>query len=141
LIRYIDTSVLVSAFTKEAATERCQFWLTSCDPETLAISDWVTTEFCAALSVKLRTGAVDVKERAEALAAFEAMAARSVRVLPVERSHFRAAAALANQYWLGLRAGDALHLALALAYGANLHTLDRGLAEAAGALGVRFELL
>ena len=79
---YIDTSVLVAAFTSEAATERCQSWLMQCDPDTLAISDWVATEFSAALSVKLRTGAIDVAERAEARAAFEAAEARSLRVLP-----------------------------------------------------------
>jgi predicted nucleic acid-binding protein len=140
-MRYIDTSVLVSAFTREAATERSQTWLVQSDPETLAMSDWVATEFSAALSVKLRTGAIDVAQRAEALAAFEAMAARSVRVLSVESAHFRAAARLANQYSLGLRAGDALHVALALAYGASLHTLDRRLADAAGAVGVRAVLL
>ena len=138
---YIDTSVLVSTFTKEAATERCQVWLTQCDPDTLAMSDWVATEFSAALSVKLRTGAIDVAERAEALSAFETMAARSVRVLAVDSTHFRIAARLANQYTLGLRAGDALHVAIALDYGASLHTLDRRLADAAGALGVRAELL
>ncbi len=141
MIRYIDTSVLVAAFTREAATERCQAWLMQFDPDTLAISDWVATEFSAALSVKLRTGAISVAERAEALAAFEVMASRSVRVLPVERSHFQGAAGLATQYTLGLRAGDALHLALALDCGASLHTLDRGLADAAGALGARVELL
>ena len=134
---YIDTSVLVTTFTNEAATERCQTWLTTRDPDTLAISDWVVTEFSAALSVKLRTGAISIAERAEALAAFGTMAARSVRVLAVESRHFNLAARLAIQYALGLRAGDALHVAIALDQGASLHTLDRRLADAAGALGVR----
>ena len=69
------------------------------------------------------------------------MAARSLRVLPVDRSHFRAAAGLATRYTRALRGGDALHVALALDRGAILHTLDCGLADAAGALGARVELL
>jgi hypothetical protein len=37
-MHYIDTSVLVSAFTREAATERSQTWLVQSDPNTLAMS-------------------------------------------------------------------------------------------------------
>ena len=88
---YIDTSVLVSTLTKEAATERCQIWLTQYVPYTLAISDQRSAisdrgaaKFSAALSVKLRTGAIDVAERAKALSAFKTMTAQSVRALAVE---------------------------------------------------------
>jgi len=72
----------------------------------LAISDWVTTEFSAALSIKVRMGAIDAIERAEVLSAFEGLAALSLRVLPVESAQFRLAARLANQSALGLRAGE-----------------------------------
>jgi hypothetical protein len=54
----------------------------------------------------------------------------------VERRQFRTAAAFADQYRPGLRAGDALHLAVAFENGATLRTLDRRLAEAGPALGV-----
>ena len=48
---------------------------------------------------------------------------------------------LADQYALGLRAGDALHLAVCAGQGAVLSTLDRRLDEAAAALGVKTALL
>lgn len=42
---------------------------------------------------------------------------------------------------LGLRAGDALHLATASEYGATVHTLDQRLAAAGPVLGVPTQLL
>ena len=51
------------------------------------------------------------------------------------------AARFADQYALGLRAGDALHLAICADRGAIICTLDRRLAEAALALGVETALL
>ena len=53
----------------------------------------------------------------------------------------RAAAQFADQAPLGLRAGDALHLAIAFEAGLSIATLDRKLAEAGNALGVPTELL
>jgi uncharacterized protein len=55
--------------------------------------------------------------------------------------HFRAAARFADQQALGLRAGDTLHLAIALEHGATVHTLDQRLAEAGPALGAPAQLL
>jgi predicted nucleic acid-binding protein len=54
---------------------------------------------------------------------------------------FRTAARFADHYVLGLRAGDALHLAICSDHGATLCTLDRGLSEAGAALGVKTMLL
>ncbi len=53
---YVDTSVLVAALTHESRTGEMQEWLAAQPVGGLAISDWVMTEFSAALSVKLRTG-------------------------------------------------------------------------------------
>jgi uncharacterized protein len=49
--------------------------------------------------------------------------------------HFRAAAKFVDQHTLGLRAGDALHLATASEHGASVHTLDPRLAQAGPLLG------
>jgi uncharacterized protein len=48
---------------------------------------------------------------------------------------------LADQHALGLRAGDALHLAICTDHGATLCTLDRRLANAGSTLGVKAMLL
>jgi len=71
------------------------------------------------------------------LAAFTTLTTEALIVWSVSRHHFRTAAAFADQYALGLRAGDALHLAIAAEHGATLCTLDRRLADAGGALGVK----
>jgi len=86
--------------------------------------------------MKLRTGQISLEQRAAALAMFSKLVAESFSVLGVTSSQFRAAAKFADQHRLGLRAGDALHLALASEHGATVHTLDQRLAEAGPALGV-----
>ncbi|GBR41940.1 MULTISPECIES: type II toxin-antitoxin system VapC family toxin [Gluconobacter] len=138
---YIDTSVLVAALTNEAETDRMQSWLSSQDPDELFISDWVATEFSSALSIKLRSGQINVADRANALALFTRLSAESFQILPITTQQFRAAARFSDQYALGLRAGDALHLAVCADHGATLCTLDRRLAEAGPNIGLKTKLL
>jgi len=141
LTHYLDTSLLVAALTNEAATERIQTWLSEQNADDLLISDWVLTEFSSALSIKVRTRALTEGHRAGALAVFTQLMAESFTVIPISSAHFRTAAQFADQYALGLRAGDALHLAVARESGATLCTLDRKLAEGGMALGVATMLL
>ena len=138
---YIDTSVLVAALTNEAETVRMQEWLASQNPASLFVSDWVVTEFSSALSIKLRTGQITVTDRANALALFTRLCVESFECLPVTGQQFRTAARFSDQYALGLRAGDALHLAVCADHGVMLCTLDRRLAEAGPHLGLRATLL
>jgi predicted nucleic acid-binding protein len=138
---YLDTSLIVAALTNEAETRRMQAWLGQQQPGALAISDWVATEFSSALSIKLRTGYIEAVNRADALAMFTRLALDSFDVLPVTRSHFRIAARFADQCSLGLRAGDALHLAICADLAATLCTLDQRLSHAGSELGVKTMLL
>ena len=138
---YLDTSLLVAALTNETETERMQRWLGQQQPDELAISDWVVTEFSSALSIKLRAGQINENQRAEVLSLFTRLVTDSLAVVPVSRLEFRTAARFADQHALGLRAGDALHLAICTDHGATLCTLDRRLANAGSALGVKAMLL
>jgi predicted nucleic acid-binding protein len=61
--------------------------------------------------------------------------------MPVLPTHFRVAATIADRHELGLRAADALHLAICADYGAKLATLDERLAKAAPLVGVAAELV
>jgi uncharacterized protein len=65
----------------------------------------------------------------------------NLTIVPVSRIQFRMAARFVDQYVLGLRAGDALHLAVCADQGATICTLDRRRTEAALALGVGTALL
>ena len=72
---------------------------------------------------------------------FTTMSAETFTVLPMSGAQFRTAARFADQHALGLRAGDALHLAICADTGATLCTLDRRLSEAGPALGVKTALV
>jgi predicted nucleic acid-binding protein len=133
---YLDTSVLVAALTLEAATDRVQKWFDRQTVGTLSISDWVITEVASALSLKIRTGQISSEHRARVLTQFTRLAANSLLVLPVQSVHFHTAARFTDQADLGLRAADALHLAVAADHGLTVLTLDQKLAQAGITLGI-----
>lgn len=131
----------MTAITNEAATPASQAWLAAHAADDLLISQWVTAEVSSALSIKLRRGDIDLAQRAAALAQFRGMIPATLNELPVLTPHFQAAALAADNHVLGLRASDALHLAICADQGASLVTLDRRLLDAAPALGVAVEAL
>jgi hypothetical protein len=97
---------------------------------------WTVTEVSSALSLKLRVGAITSRERAEALASFRRLVAEAFEVAALAPGSFWAASRIADQHELGVRAGDALHLAVATEQGASLCTLDDRMARAANTIGL-----
>lgn len=138
---YIDTSVLIALLVGEPSIENIIAWLQKNEDKRTVISEWTITEFSSALSVKARVEQMLPEQRQLALTGFNRMVASSLEMLPVLSRHFTIAARLADNMEIGLRSGDALHLAIALEVDAEIVTLDKRFAAAATALGGRSALL
>lgn len=109
---YIDTSALVPAFIREPKSEAVLAWLAS-SGESLVISEWAITEFSSAAAIKVRTGEIASAIAKQARARFLDFAQDHCSIAVPQRAEFRRAAAIAGDANLKLRAGDALHLAIA----------------------------
>ena len=128
---YVDTSVLVALFTNEAKAERIANWIAE-ETRSLVSGDWCVTEFASALSLKQRTSQTTLRQSNAAWKVFGQFCEGHLRLLPLDREVFSQAAHLVRNGKNGLRAGDALHLALALRVKtAAFFTLDVRLAESA----------
>jgi predicted nucleic acid-binding protein len=129
---YCDTSVIVSALTNEVGTTIAQEWLRRQAPKTLAFSGWVETELASALAMKQRRSIMNDSERNAADQQWRKLSA-PWRRMPIAEQHFAEAARLTV---VGLRAGDALHLAIAVSERLELATGDDVLASVAERVGV-----
>lgn len=125
---YLDTSAVVPIFVTEPASAAVDAWLEAC-AELLVSSDWIVTEFASALSIKVRRGEITTRQVQAAWNDFETFCKTGLRLLPVSRSAFAKAAALNRNAASGLRAGDSLHLAIAIEAG------TKAIATADGVLG------
>ena len=111
---YIDTSALVPAFIREPRSEAILAWLET-SGEGLVVSEWSIAEFSSAAAIKVRTGEIASATAKQARARFLDFAQDHCSVAVPQRAEFRRAAELAGEVNLKLRAGDALHLAIAQA--------------------------
>ena len=141
MIRYLDASAAVLIYVNEEASFAMRSWFGSVDPGDLALSHWTMTEFASALGIRVRMGTLSPVEARRTATAFLDMARASLLVLPVLERDFTRAGEIILDFPLALRAGDALHLAVASNAGATtLVTLDQRMARAAGQLGLTCEL-
>jgi hypothetical protein len=140
-VSYIDTSVWVAALCREPFTARAQAWLEKQAAGALHVSGWVQAEFASALSMKQRVGHLSAAQAAEVMTLFSASVEQACRRVSIEEADFALAARLVADPSSGLRAGDALHLAMAARQGLVLVTLDSTLAQAAVRFGVQARLL
>ena len=132
---------MVSILAYEDTTLRANTWLVQQEAGSLAISGWLETELGAALSRKIRTGRLDANERDSALHRFNNDMLPGLAMLDISRKHFRLAVEITRRQDLGVRSGDALHLAVAATNRLTLVTFDKLLAAGATALGYAVELI
>ena len=133
---YVDTSALVPLFIREPKSEAVMAWIES-SGERLAISEWSLVEFASATAIKVRTGQATAKLAKQATTRVQEFAEKHCTVAVPGQEEFRRAAELAGDGALKLRAGDALHLAIAASLGAQgILCLDDAMIKSAKALGM-----
>ena len=131
-MRYFDTSFVVPLILPEATSEPIAGFF-----ENLAVSDWTRVEFASLLARAVRMGGLDPASARLAGSQFEAMVSESFVVLLPNRDDFDRARNWLGRFDTGLRAGDALHLAIAKNRRANaIHTLDKPMIAAGNTLGL-----
>ena len=134
---YLDTSALVPLFIRERKSEAVIGWLES-SGERLAISEWCLVEFASAAAIKIRTGQAVANLAKQAMARVHEFARRHCVIAVPGREEFRRAAELAGDDTSKLRAGDALHLAIAASLNAQgILCLDDTMIESAKSLGMK----
>ena len=130
---YLDASVLVALFVEEPSTAQAQARLVG---ETLLISDFAATEFSAAIARRVRIGDMPASQAPITFQAFDSWVARATSRVVQDVSDTPNADILVRRLDLGLRAPDALHIAIARRLGATLFTFDLRMAHAARTLGL-----
>ena len=135
---YLDTSVLVALVANESGAKSVKRWLGSPQAGQLCSSDWCVPEVASALSLKVRTGQLDEVQAEASWQAFGAACDGLLDLLPVQAVDYATAAQMCRVPQAGMRAGDALHLAVALRCGCDgLLAFDQNLNKNARANGLQ----
>lgn len=134
---YLDSSLLVAAVSKELASPNVQLWFASQPAGQLCTSAWAITEVSSALAMKRRAGTISEDEHQTSFRTIDKLIDEILVMEQVREHHFYMAARIADRMETKLRAGDALHMAVAQSLNARVCTLDRTLAEAGDIVGVR----
>lgn len=129
---YLDTSVLVAVLTHEPGSILVRDWLEGQQRHSsLATGDWALVEFASVMGIRVRTQTLHTRQAREVMDAMGTMTKDSMVMHAPSRAACTEAASLVSHFRQGLRAGDALHLAVAMEAGAGIFaTLDRSLVTA-----------
>ena len=136
---YLDTSVLIPTLIAEPSTESVYDYLGAINQE-LLISDFAAAEVASALSRLIRMRLLTDADASARLADFDAWRAAMSLLVDIRAADARLAYIYVRRFELGLRAPDALHLAITRRLDATLVTLDGRLAIAARELGIAIEM-
>lgn len=134
---YFDTSFIVPYVLPERTSSDVQQFFQQHQNEELAISHWTRVEFMSMLAREVRLNALTGPVAREVDLRFETVIAESFVVVLPDRSDFDLCKRYLQQFQTALRAGDALHLAIANNRGAQmLYTFDKKLLRAGSMLGL-----
>ncbi len=134
---YFDTSFLAPLILQESTSAKIEQFMVGQPPGELTISHWVRVEFSSLLAREVRMGRLDSQTARDADEQFETVVAESFVVLLPNADDFNLAKSYLGNHETGLRAGDALHLAIARNHRSEaVYSLDKTLLKAGKLLGV-----
>ena len=115
-------------FFLRSTSDRIAAFVRRLPVEELTVSHWTRVEFSSLIARDVRMSVLDAATGARADARFEAMVDASFAVLLPNADDFGLAKRYLGKFNTGLRAGDALHLAIAgNRQAAAIYSLDKGL--------------
>ena len=128
---YCDTSFLTPLMLEEAASTAVETFLGTRPEGALCVSYFTKLEFSSLLAREVRMRGLTAAAALAAARQFDELLAQSYAIILPEIEDYLLADRFIRQFATGLRAGDALHLAIAKNHGAQqLYTLDQGLLKA-----------
>lgn len=136
-MHYADTCLLISLHLPDPGTPGALAWLEAASRDPIMTSHWTLAEFASALGIIARRGEIDAATHGATLAQFRRFVADRLIVEAPEASDFERAAGWLERFETGLRAADALHLAICARRSATLCTADDTFARAADAFAIR----
>ncbi len=137
---YVDTSVWVALLAREAPATALSLWLA--DAPALCCAQWTELELASAMGIKHRRGELSLNAARTICDVFASMMVYQVQALSVDRADMALARTLCMDMGRGLRAGDALHLAVALGRQcSHFFSLDHQLNRHAQTAGLRLVTL
>ena len=136
-MHYFDTSFLVPLVLPEETSDPIARFFADMASEDLAVSHWMRVEFSSLLAREVRMGELKPEAAREVDARFQAMIDESFAVLLPNSDDYDLAKKYLRRFETRLRAGDALHLAIAGNREAEtIYSLDKILLKAGKMLGV-----
>jgi predicted nucleic acid-binding protein len=133
---YFDTSAIVPLFLNDRFSSQAQS-LVAGITNPLAVSEFAIAEFSAVAAMRVRTKAQTPTDASVAWVNLDTWAAHYCIKVETLAEDVRAADRLLRRLDLGLRAPDAIHLAIAQRLGAELATFDKKMATAARSLAIK----
>lgn len=129
---YFDTSFLVPLLIPEDSSKQVEaFFQHLPSGQVLAVSHWTRVEFGSVLSRLVRMKQFKSSDAKECAARFNKLLDDSFNIVTPSRMDFECCWDFITRFDNDLRAGDALHLAIAANLNAEkLYTLDNGLLKA-----------
>lgn len=134
---YFDTSFLAPLILEETTSAKIEAFFAKLPVGELYVSHWTRVEFASLIAREVRMGSLAESDALLAIAQFDELVVDSFQILAPSIVDYEQAKGYIQHFATKLRAGDALHLAIASNNGTKmLYTLDEGLLSAAKLLKV-----